>query len=343
MNVPPLLKLRELPEDVRRRVLDELVREASPDLCGRLFERCLLLLGSGNCGADNPIWRQACERFGLRRKLAADWRDLFQRLCRSLKMLRDTGGSVGKRALKVFHAFVQGRGERDIDREAAVLRDLWDRRFLLIHEALLGLGAMDSWNDGSWEAVQKALNSGDVEAVKAALGTALNAGVRHLVLLVGSKGSAWIALPAEKRLEYIRLLLEAGVRTDATSYGETVLCFAVYSAARTVPGSVEVVKLLLDHGVDPNDGGKMGTPLDNLVATAPFYIGHPMTEEVFLQLTRMLLDYGANPSLRLKDGGLTALESAEDQRKNYKKWNSGGPARRECLDSVIEAMKAHVR
>ena len=75
-----------------------------------------------------------------------------------------------------------------------------------------------------------------------------------------------------------------------------------------VPGSAEVVKLLLDHGVDPNDGGKMGTPLDNLVGTASFLLGHPMTGEVFLQLTRMLLDYGANPSLRPKCGGRTALE-----------------------------------
>ena len=341
MNLPPLLGVRELPEDVRRRVLDELVREASPNLCGRLFERCLLLLGSGHCGADNPIWKLACEKFGLRRMWAADWRATFQRLCRSLKMLRDRGDWSLNRALEVYHAFVQGRGERDIDREAAVLRDLLDERFLLIREALFGLGAMDSWHDPSWEAVREALDSGDVEAVKAALGTALNAGVRHLVLLVGSKGSAR-TLPAEQRLEYIRLLLEAGVRTDATSYGETVLRFAVSNAVRMVPGSAEVVKLLLDHGVNPNDGGKMGTPLDELVAMAAVYIGTPMTEEVFLQLTHMLLDYGANPSLRLKDGWYTALETVEDQRKNSKIWNSSRE-RRECLDSVIEAMKAHVR
>ena len=96
-TLPPLerLTVRALPDDVVGKVLEQLIEGTPPeDLCGRLYERCLLLLGSGGCPPIHLIWQQACERFGLRHMWEADWQSTFRRLCREVKFLRDAGPGV---------------------------------------------------------------------------------------------------------------------------------------------------------------------------------------------------------------------------------------------------------
>ena len=85
-NLPPMhrLRVRALPDDMVRKVLDQLVEGTPPeDLCGRLYERCLLLLGSGQCPPDHPIWAQACRRFGVMQKGEGlgTWQATFRTFC----------------------------------------------------------------------------------------------------------------------------------------------------------------------------------------------------------------------------------------------------------------------
>ena len=91
-NLPPMhrLRVRALPDDMVRKVLDQLVDGTPPeDLCGRLYERCLLLLGSGQCPPDHPIWAQACRRFGVMQKGEGlgTWQATFRAFCREVARL----------------------------------------------------------------------------------------------------------------------------------------------------------------------------------------------------------------------------------------------------------------
>ena len=327
MNLPPLL-LRGLPEDVRRRTLEQLVQEGSRELCGRLYERCLLLLGSGNCGANNPIWRQACERFGVRRLWAADWRATFQSLCRSLKTLRDSPIPVFNRARDTFFLYVQGRvKEVGVDIELQVLHFFSLSEMFLLREAFLGLGAVPIPTAASMATLRTALVSGDVDAVKAAIGTGVNAGVRELSNLVFSIGDNplpamwWMSLntgnTVEGHLQWIRLLLQAGVRTDAVDSGETLLVKAVISERpQNWTAHTRVVQLLLEHGVDPNDGGPWNPPLAALVKHAGEFLDSPSGVDAFNERSRLLLDHGADQTLPGADG-LSAL-MAVDQQWRYR-------------------------
>ena len=86
-NLPPMhrLRVRALPDDMVQKVLDQLVEGTPPeDLCGRLYERCLLLLGSGQCPPDHPVWAQACRRFGVMQKGEGlgTWQATFRAFCK---------------------------------------------------------------------------------------------------------------------------------------------------------------------------------------------------------------------------------------------------------------------
>ena len=91
-NLPPMhrLRVRALPDDMVRKVLDQLVEGTPPeDLCGRLYERCLLLLGSGQCPPDHPVWAQACRRFGVLQKGEGlgTWQATFRAFCKEVARL----------------------------------------------------------------------------------------------------------------------------------------------------------------------------------------------------------------------------------------------------------------
>ena len=331
MNLPPLLELRELPEDARGLILEQLVQEASPDLCGRLFERCLLLLGSGNCGADHPIWKQACEKFGLRRMVRADWRATFGALCRELQRLRDEGKSRyrPRRCLGTFFDYVQGRAEEvDVEREESAIDYLEGHP--LVREAFLGLGAVEKGTRKSWANLKNALESGDVDAVKAAIGTGLNAGVRFLFDLTDMYRPG----EEETNLEWVRLLLEAGVRTDAMYVGDTLLLRPVKDYHR-YSESTQVVKLLLEYDVDPNDGGVKDPPLHELVKYANLFFDDGVPNRALMERTQLLLDYGADPTLSDESGG-TALSEAEKWRN--KRWI---PDQRAFWDSYIDLLEEY--
>ena len=89
-NLPPMHRLRDLPNDMVLKVLDQLIEGTPPkDLCGRLYERCLLLLGSGKCPPDHLVWRQACQRFGVMQKGEGleTWQATFRAFCKQAALL----------------------------------------------------------------------------------------------------------------------------------------------------------------------------------------------------------------------------------------------------------------
>ena len=89
-NLPPMHRLRDLPNDMVLKVLDQLIEGTPPkDLCGRLYERCLLLLGSGKCPPDHLVWRQACQRFGVMQKGEGleTWQETFRTFCKQAALL----------------------------------------------------------------------------------------------------------------------------------------------------------------------------------------------------------------------------------------------------------------
>lgn len=109
-TLPPLerLTVRTLGDDVVGKVLEQLIEGTPPeDLCGRLYERCLLLLGSGGCPPNDPIWKQACRRFGLTEKGHSSpretWQNTFRTFCNQVSIL-----SPKNRAL--LWRYVRGEG-----------------------------------------------------------------------------------------------------------------------------------------------------------------------------------------------------------------------------------------
>ena len=309
--------LGDLTEDARGLILEQLVQEGSRELCGRLYERCLVLFGSGNCGAGHPIWRQACERFGLRRMVEADWRATFQRLCRELQILRTTRTrkpvTRRKKRLDVFFLFVHGRvKEVDIEEEWLCLRQVEKLGLSVLLEAFIGLGAGDIQDRTgiSQENLELAFNSGDVNAVKAVLGTGVNAGVHELFvglyeISVKDRNLAYDST----YLAWMRLLLKAGVRTDARSMLETPLLKATVRTSLGI-GPV-VMRLLLEYGADPNDGGELETPLIALLKGAQWFVGDYVAEAEFVERLTLLLDANADPTLR-DANGWSAITVAQD-------------------------------
>ena len=61
--VPPI---RQLPDDLLTKIFSaDLQNVPVEDLCATLYERCLLVRGSGSCPPDDPFWEEACRRLGL--------------------------------------------------------------------------------------------------------------------------------------------------------------------------------------------------------------------------------------------------------------------------------------
>lgn len=87
--VPPV---RNLPPDLAEKILDQVFQDTPPgDVCRTLYERCLLLRGSGNCPPNDPIWKAACLRFGLTPQAGfgglGSWQETFRAFCQELDRL----------------------------------------------------------------------------------------------------------------------------------------------------------------------------------------------------------------------------------------------------------------
>jgi hypothetical protein len=61
-----VLPIRQLPDDLLAKIFSaDLQNVPIENLCATLYERCLLVRGSGSCPPDDPFWEEACRRLGL--------------------------------------------------------------------------------------------------------------------------------------------------------------------------------------------------------------------------------------------------------------------------------------
>ena len=227
-NLPPMhrLRVRALPDDMVQKVLDQLVEGTPPeDLCGRLYERCLLLLGSGQCPPDHPVWEQACRRFGVMQKGEGlgTWQATFRAFCKEVarlpphiratlwKFVRGDGASVPHENFEALYQYFHLRAPGSLDDVLPVVYGALKHFGLFDPEAREVLSAWRGSDPD--ENVQKILQLIDGHPRE---------GVRVLVAAIRFPPRS----PVARRL--IPALLAAGVPTE-TLYrdGETLLHFAV--------------------------------------------------------------------------------------------------------------------
>jgi ankyrin repeat protein len=129
-------------------------------------------------------------------------------------------------------------------------------------------------------------------------------------------GDALIAASKEGHEAIVQTLLDKGVSADLQSeeYGS-----ALHVAAHG--GHVKIVRLLLENGANPNiPGGSFGTALQatilgagNIGSLAIFHdAADSTTYTECLEIVDMLIARGADVNAAAVEGGLTALEAAEE-------------------------------
>ena len=384
MPLPPI-SVRELDDDSVALVLEAyvdqtvIVQRRNPCSAG-LDALCAALYGPARYGPgtvlNEALWKYACGRFGLQRCLEdSTWRATFQALCRELQILQDgaprnsrelemIGGMKpndvakhfaymrerGANAVSTFLAYAQGRGaELDLERERTAFTYIDGYPFPVFRKAFLGVGAIER-NTQRGIGIIIALESGDVDNVKAALGTGVHAGAEELFRYVNRLEEAEDEESGAEDVEYIRLLLAAGVRANTVRGGSTALAITVRGSphgAYPYKAGTELVRVLLDAGADPNNGGMPydsgliygsevrhpAPPLTWLVLKYGYYVHEPLLpwrpEDVlakpstaaFLERTRLLLDAGADPTLP-DAKGRTALALAEEKRDERAPWTN---------------------
>ena len=371
----PPTSVRELDDDSVALVLEAyvdqtvVVQRRNPCSAG-LDALCAALYGPARYGPgtvlNEALWKYACGRFGLQQRLEdSTWRATFQALCRELQIMQDGAPrdsrelemigrmkpeevpklranrrARGGNAVSTFLAYAQGRGaELDISREQAAFTYIDGYPLLVFRKAFLGVGAIERTTQRGIGII-RALESGDVDKVKAAIGTGVHAGAQKLFINVNRLEEAWDEESGAEKVEYVRLLLAAGVRANTVRGGSTALAKAVEAWEAPYKAGTELVRVLLEAGADPNYGGMLydagciygwcprhpSPPLTLLVMKYDHYVHEPhlpwrSVEDVlakpltaaFLERTRLLLDAGADPTLP-DAKGRTALALAEEKR-----------------------------
>ena len=102
-------------------------------------------------------------------------------------------------------------------------------------------------------------------------------------------------------IQRVQELLENGADINSIGYdGDTALIRA------SDKGYVDIVKLLLDYGADPNIQSEEGGDTALILAST-----HPDTWHVYTDIVRLLLENGANPNIQT-EWGQTALSGAKN-------------------------------
>ena len=155
-----------------------------------------------------------------------------------------------------------------------------------------------------FQQIDDAFRNGDLEALRAAVD---DPGVIPNGLMPDTIGPCLVYAIYHSPLAFIRTLLEIGADPDASVGDGFPPLIAALSCTRQTPGAntrtdvVEIVRLLLAFGTDPNQRGINDyTPLHMAVAER-----NPAA-------VRLLLDGGADPQLRTRiDNYETPIEMAD--------------------------------
>ena len=306
MDLPPLHRLRpaptavfpvrELPVDLIRKVLDDVLASTPPeDLCSTLYERCLLLRGSGNCPPGDPIWQAACLRFGLTPQAGfgplgplGSWQEPFRALCREL-------ASQSPETRAVLWMYMRGEGDRVSYLSRVALRKVAGLPDFREHLNILGGANFDTklveyfrTTNGMYGGrapltVQALMHFGVLTPdppglVEACLAGNLNEAIRLLGGRSGDGAGAMKIAIEEPNVAMVQFLLAAGVSTETTILpGETLLLYALRAFLEfgVVPFAAndmrpfDVIRALMDAGANLSARTETGRPMSELVQIYP--------------------------------------------------------------------------
>jgi hypothetical protein len=156
-------------------------------------------------------------------------------------------------------------------------------------EALLQAGAKpDLKSDGGSSALTLAVESGDLRVVRALLSKKVDVSFKR----VSDQLSPVVIAADSGDVDMVRALVEAGANLqDKNEYGDTVLCIASNGDVLAKREFPDLVKLILDRKVDPNQPCRSGAPpLFNAVSGD------------FPKTVRVLLERGADPNAKDPQG-----------------------------------------
>ncbi|SPO04697.1 related to ankyrin 1 [Cephalotrichum gorgonifer] len=188
----------------------------------------------------------------------------------------------------------------DNDDRPAYFPSLWGRPQVL--EALLDMGAdpdMGIAPDstvGRWSPLVTAIDDGFEQCARLLLDNKANANI------VGPHGDCGTALryaAVKGHVDICRMLLEAGADPNSSLMGRPILLQTIENYQSTTDHQLEVLDLLLAHGVDVNTKDANGVPA--LIQAVKY-----SQDDV---LVRYLLDHGADVNIRDRDND-SALHQA---------------------------------
>ena len=236
--------IRELPEELIHKIFDDDVQNLPIDqLCGTLYERCLLVRGSGSCPPDDPIWEAACRRLELPQAGLgpmgdpASYQTTFRAFCAEMATLPP---------------FLKAMIKQCINGEADLVSYL-DRERVRVHRNLLGLPPMahqllrhhaivgeyirfDAVLNGSAQDIAQRLDGQPSRGLKAAI-VAIATEFRFL-------GRATAVL---------QLLLTLGLNVNSRyDANQTLLQYAITNRA------ADMVRVLLDNNADVTTRDRFG-------------------------------------------------------------------------------------
>ncbi len=158
------------------------------------------------------------------------------------------------------------------------------------------------------EAFQDATRRGDVNILRMLRARGVAKESLNIALVIASGAAKWRPLDEATQKEVVHFLLQQGADVNATDRRE---CTALQAAS--IPGSVEIVRILLDAGADPSakppctwHAHRQGwPPLMLALSHAPALKGKAAAT--------LLMSRGANPDLTSDEGVTTLMVAAADK------------------------------
>lgn len=237
--------IRELPDELIHKIFDDDVQNLPIDqLCGTLYERCLLVRGSGSCPPGDPIWEAACRRLKLPQAGfgpmgdPASYQTTFRVFCAEMATLPPFLKAMIKQCIN---------GEADLvsymDRERVRRQEDLDvlpppmALQLLRHHAILDeYIRFDAVLNGSAQDIAQQLDGQPSRGLKAAI-VAIATEFRFL----------------DRATAVLQLLLTLGLNVNSRyDANQTLLQYAITNRA------ADMVRVLLDHNADVTTRDRFG-------------------------------------------------------------------------------------
>ena len=253
MDVPPLHRLpaptavfpiRELPDELIHKIFDDDVQNLPIDqLCGTLYERCLLVRGSGSCPPGDSIWEAACRRLGLPQAGfgpmgdPASYQTTFRAFCAEMPTLPPLLKAMIKQCINGEADLVSYMDRERVRRQEDLLVLPPMAHQLLRHHAILDEYIwFDAVLNGSAQDIAQQLDGRPSRGLKAAI-VAIATEFRFL----------------DRATAVLQLLLTLGLNVNSRyDANQTLLQYAITNRA------ADMVRVLLNHNADVTTRDRFG-------------------------------------------------------------------------------------